>query len=476
MQWSRRHGDKQFWEARCDAPPDRVPSTLLRAGSDPGPTHSIALKSFSVRFLRTSAFSVLFLAAICTAQTNKAKELPASAYQLISVIVTGGDRYKPEDLMAATGMKIGETVRDEDFKDAARVLADSGAFSDVAYSFEYSPEGTKLQWQVKDATDFVPVDFENFVWFSDQALVDAVHATVPLFHGQLPARGRMADQVSEALQVLLSRKAIPGSVDYLRVGPEDGPPQAFAFSVTGPNIVIRKVEFSGAAPDDLPLLQRAAESLQGAQYVRSTLRMRVNKVLLPIYLERGYLKASFSEPRANVVSSDAGDISLDASFVVEPGQQYKLAGVDFSGNKAVSAETLRSLIHATLNQPANSVQLDNDIATMKQLYGRHGYVAASIKSKPEIDEANSTVRYVLNIIEGAVYKMGELEILGLDDHATSRLQNEWTLRAGDTYDSSYAQRFLNQAYKEIGDWRVRVDETQNRDDTVDVTLRFDSRR
>lgn len=429
-----------------------------------------------MRSLRTSAFSVLFLAAICAAQTNKAKELPASAFQLISVTVTGGDRYKPEDLMAATGMQIGQTVHDEDFKDAARVLADSGAFSDVAYSFEYSPEGTKLQWQVKDATDFVPVDFENFVWFSDQALVDTVHATVPLFHGQLPARGRMADQVSEALQVLLSQKAIPGSVDYLRVGPEDGPPQAFAFSVSGPNIVIRKVEFSGAAPDDLPLLQRAAESLQGAPYVRSTLRARVDKVLLPIYLERGYLKASFSEPQAKVVSSDAEDITVDATFVVDAGRQYKLDAIELSGCKALSTDTLRKLIHAPLNQAANTVELDDDIAAMKQLYGRHGHVAASITSKPEIDEAKSTVRYVLHIIEGAVYKMGELEILGLDEHTMSRLQNEWTLRAGDTYDSSYAQRFLNQAYKEIGDWRVRVDETQNQDQTVDVTLRFDSKR
>ena len=372
-------------------------------------------------------------------------------------------------------MQIGQTVHEEDFKDAARVLADSGAFSDIAYSFEYSPQGTKLQWQVTDATDFVPARFENFVWFSDQALFDAIHSRVPLFHGQIPIRGRMADQISEALHTLLSEKAIPGSVNYVAVGPDNGPVKEVVYSDSGPDVAIRNVEFTGAGAAELPLLQAAAKDLEGAQYVKSRLRDKADKIFLPIYLERGYLKASFSEPTAKVVSSDGDDFAVDITFTVAPGRPYQLAGVDISGNKALSTEDLRSLIHTTLNQPADRVELDNDITAMKQQYGKHGYVAASINTQPQIDEANGTVRYALNISEGSIYKMGDLEVLGLDGHTQSRLQNDWTLRPGDVYDSSYAQRFLNQVYKEIGDWRVRVDETQNQDHTVDVTLRFDSK-
>lgn len=377
--------------------------------------------------------------------------------------------------MAATSMRIGQTVHEEDFKDAARALADSGAFKDIAYKFEYSPQGTKLQWQVTDATDLVPARFENFVWFSDQALFDAIHSRVHLFYGQIPIRGHMADEVSEALHTLLSEKAIPGSVNYVAVGPDNGPVQEVVYSDSGPDIEIRKVEFSGAGPTELPLLQDAAKDLRGAQYMRSKLHTMADKIFLPIYLERGYLNASLSEPVAKVVSSDGDDIAVDTTFAVAPGKQYQLAGVDISGNKALPAEDLRSLIHTTLNQPANAVELDNDIAAIRHLYGKHGYVAANVNAKPEIDEADATVRYVLNINEGSLYKMGELEILGLDDHTRDRLKNDWTLHAGDVYDSSYTQRFLNQAYKEIGDWRVRVDETQNRDHTVDVTLRFDSK-
>jgi outer membrane protein assembly factor BamA len=419
----------------------------------------------------------LWISVTAAAQKNKAtKELPESAYKLVSVTVTGSDRYKPEDFTAAMNMQIGQTVHEQDFKDASRSLGDSGAFSEIAYSFDYSPEGTKLEWRVKDSSHFAPARFENFVWYSDQALIELIHSSVPLFHGELPARGRMADQVSEALQAMLAQRNIPGNVDYIRAGPEDGPPEAFVYSVAGLHITIRKVEVAGAAPEDLSLLKDAAEKLEGNDYIRSVLRSRVDKMFLPVYLKRGYLKASFIGPETKLVQSEDREISVDVSFAVSPGKQYTVSQIDLSGNKALSHETLDKLLNVKAGQSANTIQLANDLDTMKQVYGSHGYMAAEIKLQPEVNDAQATVRYVVNITEGDAYKMGDLEIRGLDEKTTSRIQNEWTLHPGDTYDSGYSQRFLTQVYKEIGDWNVKVDESQNPDHTVDLTLRFESKR
>jgi len=72
--------------------------------------------------------------------------------------------------------------------------------------------------------------------------------------------------------------------------------------------------------------------------------------------------------------------------------------------------------------------------------------------------------------------MGDLDIRGLDSKMTARLQNDWTLHPGDVYDSGYPGRFVQRAYKEIGDWNTSVHETANdKDKTVDVTIRFDPR-
>jgi outer membrane protein assembly factor BamA len=410
------------------------------------------------------------------------KELPPSAFKLISIKVTGTKRYKPEDVIAATGLQLHDTVGEDDFRKAVRTLGETGAFHDVLYSFQYSAEGTKLELQVQDAERFVPVRFDNLVWFSDPELLEQIHAQVPLFQGQLPVTGDLADQVSNALQSLLIAHNIQGRADYLRLAhegaaQEDGPIEAFVFTVTGPQIHIGEVTFTGAGAAEKPLLEGAARRLGGSDFVRSALRTQEDKRFLPLYLQLGYLKAAFGDPQAKVVQDTPEETIVDVTFPVDPGRQYKLTALDFAGNKAFPAGTLQSMMHVQMNQPANAAEIQTDIEAVQKFYGTHGYMAVSVQPVPEMDDANSKVKYVLQINEGDVYGMGDLEIRGLDTHTTERLQNEWNLRGGDRYDSSYAKRFLDQANREISllaEWAVSVRESVNRDEkTVDVSLRFD---
>ena len=190
---------------------------------------------------------MLACASLLSAQTRKPSAPPSSS-KLISINVTGSSRYTPEQIIAATGLQPGQNVSEDDFKSVTRHLGETGAFSDVAYSFQFGPEGMKLALQVTDSNPFVPVRFENIVWLSDQELFEKLRTRVPLFQGQLPVTGDLADEVSEALQVLAIELKLRGRVDYLRAGPEDGPMEAFEFSLTGQPIIVRKIDFSGASP------------------------------------------------------------------------------------------------------------------------------------------------------------------------------------------------------------------------------------
>ena len=154
-------------------------------------------------------------------------------------------------------------MSEDDFKIVSQHLGETGAFSNVAYTFEFSPAGMKLELQVTDSDQFVPTRFDNFVWLSDQELQDKLRAAVPLFQGQLPAGGNLADQVSDALQTLAIEHQLKGRVDYLRSGPADGPIEAFDFSVTGQDIRIRQVEFPGASPLKYPTWKPPGKSCQG---------------------------------------------------------------------------------------------------------------------------------------------------------------------------------------------------------------------
>lgn len=372
-------------------------------------------------------------------------------------------------------MKIGATFTNDDFKAATERLGASGVFSDVAYTYQYSSEGTRLTFQLTETDKLVPVRFDNIVWYSDDELLAELRQRVPLFRGRLAVGGNLPDRVSDALQALMVERGVSGKVDYLRAGTENGPIEAIVYSIKGPDIRIRKIEFEGVSPAEIDGLRAAASRLEGADYLRSGLGVQEDKILLPVYLERGFLKSSFGTPQAKVVEGTSNPTLVDVTVSVVPGKQYKVSAVEFSGERVFPEERLRALIHLKPGEPANAVQLQDDFGSIQKLYGTKGYMAAGVEAMPQFDE--STVRYLLEVREGEVFKMGELTIEGLDKQTTARLEEDWKLRGGDPYDSSYPHRFLTETTEELkgmGSWNETIHETvDDKDRIVDVTIRYD---
>jgi outer membrane protein assembly factor BamA len=419
--------------------------------------------------------ALLACASLLSAQARKSS-LPASpsASNLISVKATGSKRYVPADVIAATGLQIGQTVSEDDLQRISRRLGESGAFTDVAYTFQSSPLGIKLELRVTDSGPFVPAHFDNFVWLSDQELAEKLRARVPLFRGELPASGDLPDQVSEALQALAFEYKLTGRADYLRAGPQDGPLESFDFIITGQNIRVGNTAFTGASPSELPLLELAARKLP-VDYSRSNLHLQAEKLLLPVYLERGHLLATVGDPQPKVVQDGSGETVVDVTFPISPGRQYKLSKIELSGYNVFPVETLRALIHLQLDQPANAIQAEKDVEAIKKLYGARGYMTVQIQPRSALNDIDSTVNYRFDFREGGIYKMGDLEIRGLDSRATHRLAGAWKLQTGDTYDSSYLNRFLNTLNDLLpGDqWNITSHESlEDKDRVVDVSLHF----
>jgi outer membrane protein assembly factor BamA len=403
----------------------------------------------------------------------------SSSSRLLSVKAMGSTRYSSSQIVAASSLQLGQLVSEDDFKVVSQHLGETGAFSNVAYTFQISPDGMKLELQVTDNGQYVTVRFDNFVWLSDQELRDKLSASVPLFQGQLPITGNLVDQVSDALQTLAIERQRKGRVDYLRSGPADGPIEAFDFTITGQDIHIRKVEFPGATSAELPALEAAAKKLAGEDYVRLMLRVQAEKDFLPVYRERGYLKASFADAQPKVVADSPEETLVDVAFPVSPGLQYKLSELQLSGNQVFPVEKLREMIQLQPGQPANAVKLDKDLEAIKQLYGSRGYMTTRITPTPEMNDSDATVRYLFQFQEGDIYKMGDLEVRGLDSRTTERMALAWKLREGDTYDAQYPKKFVATAYSLLSgdDWNIAVHESiEDKDKTVDVSLHFERKR
>ena len=431
--------------------------------------------------------SLLLSAAVAQKQSTSGKASSVDANKLIALKVTGTARYTDKEILAASGLQIGQNAADGDFKEAVRRLGDSGLFSDVVYSYSSANVGTRVELQLADIdkSKLVPAQFENFVWFTDDELRTALQRRVPLFKQLLPIAGNLPDRVSEALQAILTEKQFPGRVDFLRSAEESsGALNAIVYRVEEVSIRIRSVEFPGASPEQTALLTTAARRLTGAEYGRSSLAAVAKSDLLPVYLQRGYLKATFGPSDARVLpqpspAADAqapAEVQVDAIVPVKPGKIYSTSSVEWKGNSAVTTNEVASLLHLSPGQPADAVRLLRDLENMSKLYRSRGYMTVQIKPDAQFDDEKSTVHYDLNIVEGALYQMGELEILGLDTQAKARMQAAWTLREGQPYNADYPKKFLDDTRQLVPrgvQWAVSLHETlEAKDKTVDVEIRF----
>jgi outer membrane protein insertion porin family len=415
------------------------------------------------------------------------KNAGPTPHRLLALKATGSTRYTDTEILGASGLQLGQDAAEGDFKEAAQRLGESGMFSGVVYSFTYSDGGSKLDLQLTDVdkSKLVPASFENFVWFTDAELLAALQQRVPLFKQLMPVTGRLPDEVTSALQALLSEKHYPGRVDFLREGKQDGGDLVgIVYRVEEVSIRIRKVEFPGASPEQAAFLTSAARTLAKAEYLRSKLVTITHFDFLPLCLERGYLRAAFGEPEAQVVpqpdskpdDSASNEIEVDASVPVTMGKVFSVSGVTWKGNSAVKSDDASPLLHLVIGQPANAVRLARDEESLHKLYRSRGYMTAEIKTEAHLDDANATVHYDINIKEGDLYKMGELEIIGVDSGSKDRLQNAWTLREGDPYNAEYTRKFLEEAVRYVPrglQYSTRLDEAlDSHDKTVDVTIRF----
>ncbi|HUB03328.1 MAG TPA: POTRA domain-containing protein [Terriglobales bacterium] len=445
-----------------------------------------------------TACACLLSASPARAQHHSPSAKPDASgyYKLLAVKAAGSARYTDQDILAASGLQIGQPAAEGDFKQAAQHLLNSGVFTDVAYTFSYSDAGIKVEFQLTDVdrTRLIPAHFENFIGLTDAELSAGLRQRVPLFIGKLPLSGQLTDQVNHALQAMLEEQHLPGQVDFTRDGErEDSPPTSITFSVHELNADVHSVEFPGATAEETAFLGYAARRIIGTPYSSSLVAKVIRDDLLPMFLQRGYLKASFGAPETRILSSantqigpaqpapetadqSRDEIEVEVVLPVTPGKPYSVAAVDWKGNSAIPPREALGLLHLVAGQPADVVALDRDVHMLINLYRARGYMTAKVIANPEINEAAGTVHYEITVAEGDLYTMGELEFLGVDTASKDRLTDAWKLREGQPYNPDYTRKFVEDAPQLLPkglQYSTKLSEDVDaKAKAVDVTIRF----
>jgi outer membrane protein insertion porin family len=428
---------------------------------------------------RNKGLVVLLLCASIAAGQQKKKPptapppdpAPQTVFLLETLKVQGNQRIAPEKIIAVSGLKIGVPVAKSDFNAARDRLLATGAFESVGCAFKPSASNTGYAGviDVVEVEQIYPYRFEDLPVPADK-LRAALREQEPILGDDIPAHKDVLDRYVAVVQRITG----PDVKVTAKLTSEAGPGYVILFRPDTPRLHVAEVRFSGNEVITSAALQRAfADVAFGTAYSDATIRAMLDASVRPLYDARGRIRVSFPTIETEPAKEYEGVI---VKVAITEGPSYSLGGVQFAGVSPSDAVELKRIANLQPNDVAN---FDDVNAALEKIYARFrtkGYLRVTGKADRDIDDKEHRVSVTLAIDPGAQFKMGKLEIVGLDILSEPPIRKVWSIQPGAPFEPQYPDAFLKDlreqgVFDNLGKTRAEtnIDEKSH---VVDVTLHF----
>ena len=437
----------------------------------------ISLQGMIRRFSLSLLAAALLLFLVCIASQAQAPQGTSSP--LAAIEVTGSQRFPSAQIAPATGLHIGSEITRESLQEGADRLAKLGWFSAVDYRFSSAASGVKVEYSVKDA-ESIPVEFDNFVWLTDQEISTALSASGILFDGTAPLEGTVLDQIAAQLMQTLDAKQVHVQVSH-ELTQTPGGQRVQEFRVEDADLRVSSVEFSDPLAGADRGIQQALSDVVGKPYSRTRLELFEIEQVRPVYFAHAFLQVKFEEPSARFSANPSQPIpeTVVAVLKIDAGPAFTWGSVQWSGNSAISSADLGSLVQIAPGAPADGNTIQALWDRVSDAYARRGYLDMTLTPTPQFDDAAGRVRYNATLTEGIQYHMGQLVLTGLSIEGERRIRGAWKIAPSAVFDQTVYQDFLTEGiqqalaglpfhYEKIG----RYLQKNPKSATVDVLIDF----
>jgi outer membrane protein insertion porin family len=337
-------------------------------------------------------------------------------------------------------------------------------------------------------------------------------------------------KVKTVLREMMAEKGFTNAEISHKVSPVTGGPKLVNVTFTvgeGPKIKIRNVDFVGnQALSDSKLQKKMKENKPkgmlglitgGGTYKEAAFEEDAGKVS-ELYQNRGYPLARVGNPEIKILedSKDGKSRWVELRIPVTEGHRYKMGQLSFEGNKLVNSTGLRTLYKLEPGEWYNRKKLQDGNKKAQEIYGSRGYMEwtpfpilrysddpnnpettlaamvpaallAPVSDTPRTGPAPAettkkapSVDVTMQFTEGPQYFVNRITFTGNTTTRDNVIRREMRLFEGGVFDTEslkYSVRRLNQLgyFKELkgNDTDMKVDKTPNKDNNVDVTLKFE---
>jgi len=133
---------------------------------------------------------ILFAALLGSVFPYARQSLPQQSQTaaLREVRVDGAKHLSEPQIVPLTGLALGTQVGRKELQDAADALVRTGLFAKVNFKYDTHNDNLVVTFHIEENAR-LPVSYDNFPWYADSELNDAVRKELPFYDGHLPEAG-----------------------------------------------------------------------------------------------------------------------------------------------------------------------------------------------------------------------------------------------------------------------------------------------
>jgi len=418
------------------------------------------------RASRLGRILMILALAVCA---NAALAQDTQTIQQIRVI--GNRRIPKETILARLFTHVGDPYDPISIERDFNSLWNTSYFDDLRIEREDSEKGLILDIFVREKPNIREINYKGLSTVSVSDVLDRFKKEkVPLsVESQYdPSKIKRAETVIKELLAEHGHQFATIKTEVKTIPPAS---VQVNFNIKeGPVVKVGEIKFQGNQHVSALLLRRAMKNLKpiGIPYSivledifpqtfdASKLEEDTERVR-QAYRDKGYANAAVEQPKTQI--RDEGGLNwftfrpnkgkrIDILMTIEEGGRYRLSGITFTGNKAVTnLKALRGTFVVKDGDYFNATAIGKGLDNLKKAYGTLGYINFGAIPKLEYDDQKKTVSMVIDIDEGKPFYVSRIEFQGNTITRDRVIRRELMLDEGSVYNSQlweYSLLRLNQ--------------------------------